>query len=257
MLLLERKNLRLLRKCIEHMTEGALLLLAALVALSSGCGTIPDVRALLHSEVLYLQGPGFVGGRGPLTEEQGRQIIDRLKEHQKTPSDLLERHLAFEQALTDTPLVVGNKATLLKNASETYAAMLAAIRGARDNINIAMYIFSDGPIGQMFADALIERQRHGVQVNLMYDGLGSFPTPTSFFDRLRDNGIAVLEYRPVNPFEAKLPWTFSHRNHRKMLIVDGRVAFTGGINISEVYASGLSGGRKARHERLARYRYRA
>jgi cardiolipin synthase len=56
---------------------------------------------------------------------------------------------------------------------------------------------------------------------------------------MRQRGVAVLEYRPLNPFEAKLAWTFSHRNHRKMLIVDGRIAFTGGVNISEVYASGL------------------
>jgi cardiolipin synthase len=93
----------------------------------------------------------------------------------------------------------------------------------------------------MFADALIERQRHGVQVNLMYDSLGSLGTPASFFERLRQSGIAVLEYRPVNPFVATLNWTLRHRNHRKMLIVDGRIAFTGGINIAEVYASGLGG----------------
>ena len=119
--------------------------------------------------------------------------------------------------------------------------MLAAIRGATDNINMEMYIFSDGPIGKMFADALIERQRHGVQVNLSYDSLGSFSTSSAFLDRLRKAGIAVMQYRPVNPFAARLHWEFGHRDHRKMLVVDGRVAFTGGINISEVYASGLGG----------------
>ena len=131
--------------------------------------------------------------------------------------------------------------TLLENGAATYQAMLRAIRGAQDNINLQTYTFTDGPVGQMFADALIERQRHGVQVNVEYDSLGSFGTPKSFFDRLRQNGIGVLEYRPVNPFAAKLPWSFSHRNHRKMLVVDGRIAFTGGINISEVYANGPSG----------------
>ncbi|MGH7933445.1 MAG: cardiolipin synthase [Candidatus Binataceae bacterium] len=215
------------------------------MALLSGCGTIPDARALLHTKFLYLKNPSFVGPRGPLTEEQGRRIVERLKEHQETPSDILQRHLAFEQALSDVPLVLGNKVTLLKNGAATYGAMLAAIRNARDSINIEMYIFSGGPVGKMFADALIERQRHGVQVNLVYDSLGSITTPASFFDRLRQNGIVVLQYRPLNPFEAKLPWTLSHRSHRKMLIVDGRIAFTGGINISEVYSSGLgSEGRK-------------
>jgi cardiolipin synthase len=206
-----------------------------------GCGTIPDMHALLHDRSLYHSQSDIVGPNGELNEEQSQQIISRLQQHQQTPSDILDRHLAFEQGLSDVPLVLGNKVALLENGSATYRAMLAEIRGAHDSINMQTYTFTDGPVGQMFADALIERQRHGVQVNLEYDSLGSFGTSTSFFDQLRQNGVAVLEYRPVNPFAAKLPWSFSHRNHRKMLVVDGRVAFTGGINISEVYASGPSG----------------
>lgn len=159
----------------------------------------------------------------------------------KVPADILERDVAFEQAISKVPLVTDNKVTLLKNGAATYAAMLAAIRAATNNINIEMYIFSEGPIGRKFADALIERQRHGVQVNLSYDSLGSFGTSAGFFDRMKAAGIAVMQYRPINPFEARLPWTFGHRDHRKMLVVDGRMAFTGGINISEVYASGPSG----------------
>jgi len=93
----------------------------------------------------------------------------------------------------------------------------------------------------MIANALIERAHHGVRVNVMYDGLGSFATPASFFDRLRSNGIAVIDFNPLSPFEARhwSFWKLAHRNHRKLLIVDGQTAFTGGINISEVYASGL------------------
>jgi cardiolipin synthase len=213
--------------------------LAVVAAFLSSCGTIPDAAALLHTNPLYLVAPSFVGPDGPLTARQAQRIIARLKEHQKVPSDILQRHLAFEQAISNVPLVVGNKVTLLKNAPATYGAMLEAIHGARDNINIVMFTFSDGPIGQMFANALIERQRHGVHVALEYDSVGSFETPSSFFEWLRDNGIAVLEYRPVNPLEAKFRWSLTHRNHRKMVIVDGRIAFTGGINISEVYGSGL------------------
>ena len=221
-------------------TNRILLLLVTLMLLH-GCGTMPDAHTLLHTKPLYEENPAFVGSRGPLTEEEGQEVLERLKANQKTPTDLLERHLAFEQALSNVPLVVGNKVTLLKNATATYSAMLAAIRAATDNINIEMYIFSGGPIGRMFADALIERQSHGVQVNLAFDSVGSLGS-ASFLDSLRQSGIAVLEYRPVNPFAARFPWTLSHRNHRKMLVVDGRVAFTGGINISEVYASGLDRG---------------
>ena len=216
-------------------------LLAVIVAFLSSCGTIPDADAVLHTNPLYFVAPSFVGPEGPLTARQAQRLITRLNQHQKTPSDILQRHLAIEQALSNVPLVLGNKVTLLENGTATYDAMLAAIRGARDTINLQMFIISDGPVGQMFANSLIERQRHGVQVSLMYDSLGSLSTPVSFFERLRQNGIAVLQYRPVNPLEATFLWTFSHRNHRKMLIVDGRIAFTGGINISEVYASGPSG----------------
>src|SRR6202046_5234935 len=213
----------------------------ALLSTLCGCGTIPDMHALLHDRSLYHSQSDIVGPNGELTDQQSQRVISRLAQHQQTPSDILDRHLAFEQGLSDVPLVLGNKVTLLENGAATYQAMLAAVGGAHDSIIMQTYTFTDGPVGQMFADALIERQRHGVQVNLEYDSLGSFGTSKSFFERLEQNGVAVLEYRPVNPFAAKLPWSFSHRNHRKMLVVDGRVAFTGGINISEVYASGPSG----------------
>jgi cardiolipin synthase len=223
----------------------ALPVLIFLVGGFSGCGTVPDVSALIHDRLLYRNDPQFVGAHGPLTAKQAQTIIARLQEHQQTPTDILERHLAFEQSLSAVPLVLGNKVTLLRNGTATYQAMLAAIHGASDNINLEMYTFTDGPIGKMFADAFIDRQQHGVQVNLMYDSLGSMATSAGFFDRMRQNGIMVLQYRPINPFETKLPWSFSHRNHRKMLVVDGRIAFTGGINVSEDYASGPSSSKTA------------
>ncbi len=218
-----------------------ILLLLVSSLLFDSCATIPDVAALLHQNSLYNENVTFVGSRGSLTEEQGQRILQRLEQHQETPTEIIDRHVAFEQAVSNIPLVVGNKVTLLENGTATYQAMLAAIRAAKDSINIEMFMFSDGPIGQMFADALIEREHQGVQVNLMYDSLGSFGTSSAFFNRLRQNGIAVLAYRPLNPFATRVNWTLNlnHRNHRKMLIVDGRIAFTGGINISEVYASGL------------------
>jgi cardiolipin synthase A/B len=225
-------------------TGRALPLLLLLAAWFAGCGTISDVNAVLHTDPLYLAAPRFVGPHGAVTTRQAERIIARLQEHQQVPSDILQRQIAFEQAISDVPLVLGNKVILLNNGAATYSAMLAAIRCAHDSINLEMFIFSGGPVGQTFADALIERQRHGVQVNIMYDSLGSITTPASFFDHMRQNGIAVVQYRPVNPLEAKLPWSLSHRNHRKMLIVDGRVAFTGGVNISEAYASGLHGSQR-------------
>jgi phosphatidylserine/phosphatidylglycerophosphate/cardiolipin synthase-like enzyme len=138
-----------------HPTSGLAALTIAAVMLS-GCGTVPDAAALLHTNPLYLVAPRFVGPQGPLTARQAERVIARLQEHQETPSDILQRHLAFEQALTNVPLAVGNRVILLENATDTYRAMLAAIGSATDNINIGMYTFSNGPIGRMFANALIE-----------------------------------------------------------------------------------------------------
>src|SRR5450755_1804410 len=128
------------RKASPGSLKCLLLLIAAAAMSVSGCGTIPDVRALLHDKLLYKNDPSLVGPKGALTAKQGERAIDRLKEHQETPSDILDRHLAFEQALSDIPLVVGNKVTLLENGPATYRAMLVAIRNAHDNINIQMYI---------------------------------------------------------------------------------------------------------------------
>ena len=123
--------------------------------------------------------------------------------------------------------------------------MFAAIRGARDSINLETYIFEGDEIGRQFSDLLLERQAAGVQVNIIHDGVGGFATPKAFFDRLRSGGIAVLEFNPVSPLSAVTPWLLNHRDHRKLLVVDGRTAFIGGINISNVYSSGSNVRRSA------------
>jgi cardiolipin synthase len=84
------------------------------------------------------------------------------------------------------------------------------------------------------------KQRQGVQVNLIYDSVGTIGTPKEFFQPLVDAGVKVLEFNPVNPLSAKAGWDVNQRDHRKLLIVDGKVALLGGINISSVYSSGSS-----------------
>jgi cardiolipin synthase len=84
---------------------------------------------------------------------------------------------------------------------------------------------------------LLKKQAEGVQVNLIYDSFGSMNAAAAFFQRLRDGGIQVVEFNPLNPLETKGKWGPTHRDHRKILIVDGKVAIMGGINISEVYSS--------------------
>ena len=190
------------------------------------------------------------GANGPLSAERSKAILERLKASGQD-TGIFARHLALEQALVDTPLVAGNKVELLKNGPATYDAMFAAIAQARDHINMESYIVEDGEIGRRFANALIERQRDGVQVNLIYDSVGSLGTPRAFFQRLEASGMKLVQYNPVNPLLARVGWDVNQRDHRKLLVVDGRVAFLGGINISDAY-SGSSGSGAAESSSKAR-----
>lgn len=153
-----------------------------------------------------------------------------------TAPDLLHEHLRPERLLPGPALVAGNQATALVDGPDTYAAMLRAIAGAQDHVNLETYILSDDAAGQRFADALLACQARGVQVNLVYDSVGSLSTPRAFFDRLREGAVNVLEFNPVNPLDAgRRPWAVNARDHRKLMIVDGHTAFLGGINIDACY----------------------
>jgi cardiolipin synthase A/B len=162
--------------------------------------------------------------------------LDRELARRSPDTGVLDRHAAIEQALAGTPLSPGNKATLLQDGRAAYGAMLAAIRAARSSIHLEMYIFEAGDVGREFGAALAERRRAGVEVRVMYDSVGSKDTPPEFFEDLRRRGIEVVEYNPVsaaNLLEKGL--ALQHRDHRKLMVVDGRVAFLGGINISKTY----------------------
>jgi len=144
---------------------------------------------------------------------------------------------ALEEQATGVPLIAGNKVTLLFDGPATMREMMAAARVATSSINLETYIFDQDQIGNEFADLLIEKRRQGVAVNVMVDAVGGIGTPAAFFDRMRQAGIQVLIFNPVNPAKARGKWELNNRNHRKLMVVDGKVAFTGGINISSTYAN--------------------
>ncbi|WP_394787256.1 cardiolipin synthase [Rhodoferax sp.] len=179
----------------------------------------------------------MAGSHGPLSAAQSKAVLERLRS-QGTETNIFDRHLALEEAIVGSPLTTGNQVVLLQDGPATYKAMFAAIAAARDHINMETYILEDDDVGQMFAQALIDKQQQGVQVNLIRDSVGTLGTPSAFFQRLTDSGIQVLEFNPVNPLAARKSWALNNRDHRKLLIVDGRVAFLGGINISSVYSGG-------------------
>jgi cardiolipin synthase len=207
------------------------LLCAVLLA---GCGSLPRI---VPDMARTQAARPLAGAHGPLSAARSKEILAGLAGGD-ADGNLLTRHLALEQGISNSPLSVGNKIVLLENGPRTYAAMLAAIAAARDHINMETYIFEDDADGARFADALIERQRAGVQVNLIRDSVGTLGTRAGFFQRLGDAGIQLLEFNPVNPLSAKAGWDVNQRDHRKLLIVDGQIAFLGGINISSVYSGG-------------------
>jgi len=203
----------------------------------AGCASLPRFEGVYQRlDVEKEKPPKIIGPHGQLSPEITKKIMERLKEH-AGPTDLLDRHIALIESIGGSPLVAGNKVTLLIDGPATYAAMFKAIENAKDHINLETYIFEDDEVGRRFADLLLEKQSEGVQVNLIYDSLGCLNTPNAFFERLRKGEIQTLEYNPVNPAKARKGWLLTHRDHRKILIVDGAVAFTGGVNISRVYSS--------------------
>jgi len=210
-----------------------LLALAALAL--GGCNTLPVITPDMGR--VDPEGVQFQAASGRIVSpERSRELVAQLTAGDPNP-DALARHLALEQSVSDTPLVLGNRVVILENGPTTYAAMLAAIASARDSINMETYILDDDEVGNQFAAALIAKQAAGVQVNLIYDGVGALRTSKAFFERLRSAGVKVLEFNPVNPLAAKAGWEVNRRDHRKLLVVDGKTAVLGGINISSVYSS--------------------
>jgi cardiolipin synthase A/B len=210
------------------------LVLAGLACCSSLPTIVPDLSHRARAPV------PLTGPHGPLTPERSKAVLDALAARSPA-TDIFTRHLALEEALVGSPLTVGNEVLLLQDGPATYRAMLAAIQAAQDHIHMETYILDDDEVGQRFAEALLAKRRQGVQVQLIRDSAGTLGTPAAFFQHLVDGGVQVLEFNPMNPLRARRDWELNQRDHRKLLIVDGRVAFLGGINISSVYSGGSLG----------------
>lgn len=218
---------------------------AALVALA--CTSLPAHRTPPPAErPAGASAPITVmGNQGP--ESGTLQALDLAKVKAEGRAALLQHHLDALAAQGEVDLYRGNSARLLVDGPKTFAAMKAAIGAARIRVLLESYIVEDDGVASEFADLLLRKASQGVSVALMYDSVGSLGTDRAFFDRLRAGGVAVCAFNPVNPLERPGSWGLLQRNHRKMLAVDNDVAFTGGINLSNVYAEGsLSGAHGSR-----------
>ncbi|MEO5657486.1 MAG: phospholipase D-like domain-containing protein [Nitrospiria bacterium] len=134
----------------------------------------------------------------------------------------------------------GHRLTLLKDGAEIVPAMLHAIEGATRSVHLETYIFRGDDTGRQFIRALCDKAGHGVSVKLIYDALGSLTTPREVFAAMAAAGVDVFEYHPLSPWNPG--WRLKRRDHRKLLIVDDRVGFVGGMNIGNEYADPGRGG---------------
>ncbi len=133
-------------------------------------------------------------------------------------------------ALLGPAIVGGNRIAALENGDEIFPAMLSAIAGARRSITFETYIYWSGEVGTRFAEALIERARAGVRVHVMLDWLGSEKIDHALVQRMKEARIEVERYHPVRWYSLG---RINNRTHRKVLIVDGRIGFTGGVGIAD------------------------
>lgn len=135
----------------------------------------------------------------------------------------------------------GNRVRILKNGSEAFPVMSDAIENAVETINLEFYKIVSDKTGWEFARRLVKKQEDGCTVRIIYDAIGCIDTEERYFEYLRTGGIQLLEFHPVFPWTGR-HWGWWHRDHRKILIVDGKIGFVGGINLTDEYAGTDSGG---------------
>lgn len=127
----------------------------------------------------------------------------------------------------------GNAVDIYTNGYDYFLALLKAIGQARHHIHLSTYIIANDPLGRLIADALADRAREGIEVRFIYDDVGCWRVPSAFFDRMSQAGVGVRPFMPVH-FPA-LTSKINYRNHRKLCVIDGQVAFVGGMNIAMRY----------------------
>jgi cardiolipin synthase len=132
----------------------------------------------------------------------------------------------------------GNSVTALHNGVQIFPAMLDAIRNAQTSITFETYIYWSGDIGEKFSAALIERAKAGVPVSVVIDWVGSAKMDRALIDRMEDAGVRVMRYRPLKWYNLR---RLNHRTHRKLLVIDGRIGFTGGVGIADVWEGNAEG----------------
>ncbi len=171
--------------------------------------------------------------------------VPRVSPHVALPQVQLGDAAFFPtlEAYTATPIVGGNRLDVLLNGDEIFPAILSAIRSAERTITYAQYYWEDGPVALEIAEALAERCRAGVGVSVLLDAFGTVSMPAEHVEVMKHSGCHVALYRPLTPLNW---WRANYRNHRRILVVDGLIGFTGGSGVSRKW---MGNGRIENHWR--------
>ena len=214
---------------------GLLALAAGLVACS-----VPDADQSIAQSATESQ-PVIQGADGSLTPAASEALIKRLGTGAEG-SEILQRHLKVEESVAGSPLTTDNAVEVLRDGDQTFAAFGKAISQARETLNLEYYTIEDVMLktpdgnGRLLADMLVAKLQQGVAVNIIYDSYGSSDTPGEFFDRLKQAGANLVDFHPVDPNPVNVI-NGNDRDHRKILVADGRIAVIGGVNLSKSYES--------------------
>jgi len=181
---------------------------------------------------LWLLCPGLFAG---CTNFYGKGIQYQI-EHRYGVAD--PQFVRSMSSLVEPGMLASNNVTALVNGVDIFPAMLEAVRTARKSICLETYIYWSGDVGREFSDALAERARAGVKVHVIIDWIGSRRIDSELLDLMRESGVEVERY---NPLVWYAPTRLNHRDHRKLLIVDGRVGFTGGAGLADFWQGNADG----------------
>lgn len=185
-------------------------------------------------------------------EKLSKAQLKVLSKHQHLLRDDISNHKEIITLMLNNSksiLTLNNRIKILNNGSETFPSIIEALNKATKFIHLEYYIFENDSLGKQIAKILMHKAKEGVEVRMIYDDVGSWSLSQTFISRMRHSGVQINCFMPV-----VFPWLTSkvnYRNHRKIVVVDGEVAFTGGINIAERYLKGTKrGGWRDTHLKL-------
>lgn len=167
---------------------------------------------------------------------KNRALKKTIPDHnQIIPEKYKELSLLLKN-LDQSPVLDGNDVKLYTNARDKFDALIDDIQHARHHIHIQYYIFENGDLGTRIGDLLIQKVREGVEVRFIYDDVGSWKTPNSYFKHLMKEGVQVAPFLKV-AFPV-LTSQVNYRNHRKIVVIDGEIGYVGGMNVADRYMDG-------------------